>query len=276
MRRALWLLLALLRVGCVMTFGDGDPLAASHPGAAGGVRVAAQSTAHREVVCMEVYFNEGPSQRIPAGCTPVAPTPAPNPTSTPTATDTPVPTSTIAPTPTPQPTPTRQTIFTPLPVTAIPKCEVHAGAGVKYYPRPEIASGALGYLGTGITYVPTAILVADNNIWAFIPGKGYAAAGLNFPIFDNEACRDLLPPAVTPVPTSPAPSPTPIQPIYACTTGQDYLNIRLGPGTSYTIVGRLEPGIRLRIVTKLDTGWWEVWYGSLPGQYIAGWLAKEC
>lgn len=172
--------------------------------------------------------------------------------------------------------PTSEVGITPSPTSVIQKCEIRAGSGIPYYAQPSTAGGALGLLGEGITYQPLTVLATNNNIWAYIPGKGYVPDMAGFRIFDNEACRDLLQPVNTPVPTSAVPTPTPIQKIYACPVGASYLNIRTGPGTNYQIVGQLQPGQKLQIVTKLQSGWWEVIYGSLPGQYIAGWLAKEC
>jgi len=132
----------------------------------------------------------------------------------------------------------------------------------------------LGLLGEGITYQPLSVVATNDNIWAYIPNKGYVPDMAGFRIFDNEACRDLVPPAGTPVPTTVAPTPTPIQKIYACLGSGSYLNIRSGPGTSYGLLGTLTTQ-RLEIITKLQSGWWEVWYNGQDA-FIAGWLAKEC
>ncbi len=81
-------------------------------------------------------------------------------------------------------------------------------------------------------------------------------------------------PTATPTPTdTPTPLPTPVPPTDTplpplAVVGTQGANIRSGPGTNFSIVGRVEPGTQLLVIGRY-ADWWQVLYNSAPA-WIAG------
>ena len=86
-----------------------------------------------------------------------------------------------------------------------------------------------------------------------------------------------IPPTVAPPPTvpntpsptdTPLPTATPIPPTATPTpyivVGEDGVNVRSGPSTSYTQLGHLDPGAQAELIGQ-DGDWWQITYNSAPG-----------
>ena len=84
-------------------------------------------------------------------------------------------------------------------------------------------------------------------------------------------------PTPNPIPT-PNPTPTPaISDTNATVAGQPGMkNIRSGPGTNYSVVGEIQTGERVRVLSQnRDTGgyvWFEIYY---PSSQTQGWIAAQ-
>lgn len=86
------------------------------------------------------------------------------------------------------------------------------------------------------------------------------------------------PPTSTPEPTA-SPTPTPVPPtptprLALLAVNVPVLNVRSGPGTQYSVIGRLEQGDGVEIVGQIDTPegrWWQIRFDSEAGDL--GWVA---
>ena len=79
-------------------------------------------------------------------------------------------------------------------------------------------------------------------------------------------------PTASPTPTSVPPTPTPRLALLAVNV--PVLNVRSGPGTQYSVIGRLEQGDGVEIVGQIDTPegrWWQIRFDSAAGDL--GWVA---
>lgn len=81
-------------------------------------------------------------------------------------------------------------------------------------------------------------------------------------------------PTATPIPTdTPTPMPTPVPPTDTplpplAIVGAQGANIRSGPGTNFSIVGRADPGTQLLIIGRY-ADWWQVLHNGAPA-----WIAN--
>lgn len=139
---------------------------------------------------------------------------------------------------------------------SFPKCEVRAGLNVRYYDRP--IGTALGFLETGQTYFPLEI---DENLWIRLE-VGWVIISDSFPLFDNEACMDMVPPLLI-VTAIPYPTPTAIQTLYVCPKF-DAVNVRASETTSSSILGVLQSGQRVLLYSPRKD-WYQVSYKGLTG-----------
>lgn len=83
------------------------------------------------------------------------------------------------------------------------------------------------------------------------------------------ATSEVPTPTLTPEPTAEPPTPTP-QPA-SFSVQNPTVNVRSGPGTSYSRIGQLTAGQTFEIIGKNDTGdWWQFSYNGDPA-----WVAAE-
>lgn len=80
-------------------------------------------------------------------------------------------------------------------------------------------------------------------------------------VTDSPAPSPTLVPTVTSEPTALAPTPTTPTPIVVI--GVDGVNVRTGPGTNYTRLGYLEPGLQVEAIGYYGD-WWQVLYEGEP------------
>jgi hypothetical protein len=79
-------------------------------------------------------------------------------------------------------------------------------------------------------------------------------------------------PTATPPPPTDTPQPTPVpEPMIVAQEGG--VNLRSGPGTTFSAVGRLEGGASAR-VTGRYADWWQVDYGGTPA-WVANWVVTD-
>lgn len=84
----------------------------------------------------------------------------------------------------------------------------------------------------------------------------------------------VIVPTATPTPTdTPTPMPTPVPPTDTplpplAVVGTQGANIRSGPGTNFSIVGRADPGTQLLVIGRY-ADWWQVLYNGAPA-----WIAN--
>ncbi len=82
----------------------------------------------------------------------------------------------------------------------------------------------------------------------------------------------VIVPTLTPLPTATPLPPTPIPPTETpqpmAVVGTQGANIRSGPGTNFSIVGRTDPGTQLPIIGRYGD-WWQVLYNGTPA-----WIAN--
>lgn len=72
-------------------------------------------------------------------------------------------------------------------------------------------------------------------------------------------------PTATPLPTQePTPVPTTPPAVPQIVAGADGVNVRTGPGTSYTRIGYIDPGGQARVIGRYG-GWWQIDYNGTPG-----------
>ncbi len=71
-----------------------------------------------------------------------------------------------------------------------------------------------------------------------------------------------LPSTPTPLPTPPPPPPTPV--VASMVAGADGVNVRTGPGTSFTKIGYIDPGGSARLIGRYND-WWQIDYNGTPG-----------
>lgn len=84
------------------------------------------------------------------------------------------------------------------------------------------------------------------------------------------------PPTATPPPPPPpstdTPQPTPVpEPMIVAQDGG--VNLRSGPGTNFSVVGRLEGGASAKVTGKY-ADWWQVDYGGTPA-WVANWVVTD-
>jgi hypothetical protein len=78
-------------------------------------------------------------------------------------------------------------------------------------------------------------------------------------------------PTMTPIPTD-TPPPTPVpEPVIVAQEGG--VNLRSGPGTSFSVVGRLDGGTSAKVTGKY-ADWWQVDYGGTPA-WVANWVVAD-
>jgi hypothetical protein len=90
-------------------------------------------------------------------------------------------------------------------------------------------------------------------------------------------------PTYTPLPVATSlPTATPLQPtatlpqatesvVAPMVVAQgDGVNVRSGPGETFPVIGRLEPGTQARMTGRYGD-WWQIDYGGAPG-WVAGWV----
>ncbi len=81
------------------------------------------------------------------------------------------------------------------------------------------------------------------------------------------------PPTDTPTPTEPPPTPTPVPP---AVVANQVVNVRSGPGTTYPILGKAQPGQRFLITGKNPKGdWWQIDFNGKSGWIIDTLVTKE-
>ncbi len=79
-------------------------------------------------------------------------------------------------------------------------------------------------------------------------------------------------PTATPPPPTDTPAPTPVpEPMIVAQEGG--VNLRSGPGTTFSTVGRLEGGASARVTGKY-ADWWQVDYGGTPA-WVANWVVAD-
>ncbi len=88
----------------------------------------------------------------------------------------------------------------------------------------------------------------------------------------------VIVPTVTPLPTATAPlptdtpQPTPVpEPMIVAQEGG--VNLRSGPGATFSQVGRLEGGASARVTGKY-ADWWQIDYGGTPA-WVANWVVAD-
>lgn len=79
-------------------------------------------------------------------------------------------------------------------------------------------------------------------------------------------------PTVTPPPPTDTPQPTSVpEPMVVAQEGG--VNVRSGPGTAFSVVGRLEGGVSARVTGKY-ADWWQIDYGGTPA-WVANWVVAD-
>lgn len=169
----------------------------------------------------------------------------------------------ISPTPTPSDTPLPTETFTPSPEpteTAVPTDEPTM--------TPEVDETATDEADT----TPGATGTADD---AIVPPSAS----------ETPAPTDTASPTLTPTPTltytatatatrtpthTPSPTPSPTPETFGVINATQAVNMRSGPGTSFTVVGVLRPGERVKI---LDVSSDQTWYRIEVPDIVEAWIS---
>ncbi|MDY7080131.1 MAG: SH3 domain-containing protein [Chloroflexota bacterium] len=161
------------------------------------------------------------------------------------------------------------------------------------YPRPRRRGGVLFILGWLIAVALGAWLVWYGFIWS--GGGRQSDEGTPAPsAVTITPIQATAWPAVTPLPSptqiilptptdTPLPSPTPLPtvapptdtPVVASVVaGADGVNVRSGPGTSYTRLGYLEPGTQAELIGSHE-GWWQITHDGAPAWVSGDWVTAS-
>jgi uncharacterized protein YgiM (DUF1202 family) len=238
------------------------------------------------------------------------PTPTLTPTPTPTATATPTPTPTATPTPTSAPTPTPTATPTPAQTGTVVNCttsvNVRSGPstsyaiigsapkGAKYAVLGQSGSwykinfnGQTGYISTSYlsvastptptptptpTSTPTPTPTSTPTTTP-TPTPTPTETPTSTPTATPTPTETPTPtPTATPTPTeTPTPTPTPAQTgtVVNCTTS---VNVRSGPGTSYTVIGSAPKGAKYAVLGQSGS-WYKMDFNGQTGYISTSYLS---
>ena len=148
------------------------------------------------------------------------------------------------------------------------------------YPRPRRGGGILLVVGWLLAVVVGVWLVWYGFTWIGENGQSEDASSV---VGSPTPTQMAVWPTATPLPPSPTPSPAPptamplptvvLEPTAvpatatpvaaAIVAGEQGVNVRTGPGTSYTRLGYLEPGTRADLIGRYGD-WWQIRYEGAP------------
>jgi len=153
-------------------------------------------------------------------------------------------------------------------IMAIANADVRSGPGTNYPAYGIAMAGTAGWvIGKS----------EDGQYWVVrvnpeIVGTGYGWVNIQYTQASNvdEVQTIQNPEAAATVPESAPPSGVPVA------TAADYVNVRTGPGTNYSVLGVAAPGASAEVSGKSsDSAWWQI---NISTQYTAsglGWVSAS-